>query len=139
MAYPYNLDPANSDVDKIRLNIADTDSDNELIPNALYEYWLTLPATNPVTNSTQLAVEYLIAKFARYVEEKTGEVQVKYQQLYDHYKDLSERLKDPLTGVSSAPMPYAGGISCEDIIANNENQDNNLAFPPIGWVSSQFR
>lgn len=141
MAYPNSLDPANSDIDKVRVNVADTDPDDELISNDLYQYWLDSESDTDkkVNSATVEAVDFLVAKFARYTEEKTGEVQAKYQHLYEHYKDLSDRIKDPVNGILSAPQIYAGGISCADIEANNDNPDNNPSFPASGWVSNQFK
>ena len=127
MSQPSNLDPANSDIDKVRINIADTDPDEELIPSELYQWFLNeSPSTDSaVSFATIKAVSYLVAKYAGYTEEETKDVRVKYQYLYQQYKDLLDRLtKDPSYSLTGAPQIYAGGISCSDIENNNSNSDN---------------
>lgn len=141
MAYPQNLDPTNSTIDRVRVNIADTDPCDELISNELYQWFLDeSPSTDTeVSFATLKAVRYLVARYAGYTEEETNDVKVKYQYLYEQYKNLEDRLtKDPSYSITGAPQVYAGGISCADIEANNDNSDNNLAFPPVGWISGQF-
>lgn len=142
MAYPQDLDPANSKIDRVRVNIADTDPCDELVSNELYQWFLDeAPSVDTDVNfATLKAVKYLVARYAGYTEEETNDVKVKYQYLYEHYKDLEDRLtKDPSYSITGAPQVYAGGISNSDIESNNCNEDNNLAFPSVGWVSGQFR
>ena len=142
MSNSSTLDPANSDIDKVRINIADTDPCEELISKELYQWFLDespVPASK-VQYATIKAVGYLVARYAGYTEEETNDVKVKYQFLYQQYKDLQDRLtKDPSYSLSGAPQIYAGGISCSDIESNNSNSDNNQAFPAVGWISGQFK
>lgn len=139
MAFPDTpLDPTNVPSDAVRLIVGDTESDEVLLSTDLYEYFLV--ENNDDVNQTSVAVlKALVAKFARYAEEKTGEVQIKYQQYYKHYKDMLKRAKnDPINGLLSAPQVYAGGLSKKELETDDDNSDLNQNAFEQDWVSCQF-
>lgn len=140
MAFPDDpLDPENVAVDRVRLSIGDTDPDALILSNDLYEYFL-LSNNDKEGQATISALKHLVAKYAKYIDEETGDVDIKLSQLYKQYKNLLDLYtNDPTFSVIGSPVPYAGGISKSDLEKYECNDDN--LFSPIkqGWVSDQFK
>ncbi len=127
----YSGDPSASDLDAVRFLIGDTGP--------------VAPATTPVfllfnEEITYLLAQYpkvlaaaaagadaLCAKFARQVDELTGDLQRKCSQKSKQYGELADKLRkqasNPLT---TTPIPFAGGVSIADI-QNREDDDDRVS------------
>lgn len=140
MAFPDDpLDPENIAIDRIRLLIGDTDPDDLLISNDLYDYFLS-SNQDQESQATIKALQYLVAKFARYVNEEIGDHEIDYSSLYTHYKELlSKYTNDPKFSIIGSFKPYCGGISLSDIEANKSDSDNNINPFHQGWFTDQFK
>ena len=111
------LDP----IDRIRLTIGDTDEEYPLIEDHWYGWFLSQGYTE-----NAVAMEIARKILALYVHsssrEVEGMVQVYGKEKFDSYLAW---LKDIVAnGLTSAPMPYAGGQSVSDMLENDQNLDN---------------
>lgn len=119
---PYQNDPANNPIDRIRLNVGDTWDDMEMLTDADYQYFLDAADGNE-RRATMDAVRAILFKLTRMTRERTGDIDVYGAEWFNnYYKALQLILKDPNISVSVA-MPYAGGISRADMEANRCNPD----------------
>jgi hypothetical protein len=119
---PYTNDPANNPIDRIRLNVGDIWPDIEILADADYQYFLDAAAGNE-NRATMDAARAILFKIGRYTRERTGDIEVYGGEWFDHYyKALQMILKDPNISISIA-VPYAGGISKADMLANRLNPD----------------
>lgn len=97
-----------SDKDRLRFDIQDIGptkwqfSDQDL-QSLIDDYGLE--------DATLEAVDILVRRYARLKDEKTDKVEVKWSQLYDHYKELYDRLESDRSRIA---IPWVGGISRED-------------------------
>ena len=129
----YSGDPSTSDGDAVRFLVGDTGpvapatTPVFLLFNEEYAYLLTL-YPKPLS-AAAAAADALCAKFAREVDELTGDLQRKCSQKSEQYGKLADKLRkqasDPLT---TTPIAFGGGISCADIKAREENEDR---FPDL--------
>lgn len=121
----YTGDPLNNPIDRVRLNVGDTDTYEEGLTDEVYQYVLDKNAGNEVPTTIE-CLKYLIAKYANLVTEKAGALFVKESEKYEQYKELLKMLvKDPTTAITKAGLPYAGGISVRDMDNNSCDPDNN--------------
>ncbi len=129
----YSGDPSASDDDAVRFLIGDTGPVapettpvfllfNEEIAYLLVQYPRVLSAA-------AAGADALCAKFSRQVDELTGDLQRKCSQKSKQYGELADKLRkqasDPLT---TAPVPFAGGVSIADIQSREDDTDR---FPDI--------
>ena len=132
--FTYSGDPSSSDRDAVRFLVGDTGpvAPSTTVPAWLlcdeeYDYLLT-QYPKPLA-AAAAAADALCAKFARQVDELTGDLQRKCSQKSKAFGELADKLRkqasDPLT---TAPVPFAGGISCGDI--ENREQDSDR-YPDI--------
>ncbi|QCQ57951.1 hypothetical protein Barba22A_gp100 [Rheinheimera phage vB_RspM_Barba22A] len=118
MAYTDNpLDPT----DRIRLTIGDVDPEFPLISDQWYGYYLSLEYTE-----NAVAIEIAKKILAQYANDasrqREGMVEIYGKERFDAYLAW---LKDIVNnGLTSAPMPYAGGQSVADMLENDQNLDN---------------
>lgn len=117
------LDPASSDIDKIRLNTGDCDLP-PILDDVLYQYFLDTNSDD-IYKSTVQALEAIVAIFAKYVHEKVDGEEEWGQEAYDNYRELLNTWKNDPSYIG-AWSPYAGGISKSDLEANRQNPDANL-------------
>jgi hypothetical protein len=124
MAFPTDpLDPQNSDIDKVRLNVGDTDSSDVEYPEEIYQYTLDNNAGD-IGLATIDMLKLLVAKYAGACEEEVGDVLVKFQQAFQGYVDLLDKfLKDPSYSLLGVITPYAGGLSFSEREADACNTD----------------
>jgi len=111
-------------LDRIRLAISDTDTENSLIADQWYQYYLDINEGNEKKTAIQIA-KTILAQYTGYTREREGMVEVYGNEMFNQYlKWLKALISDPSLGLLSAPMPYAGGISKSDFCNNNLNIDN---------------
>jgi len=119
----YTGDPANSVTDRVRLCTGDADILEEGLTDEVYEYLLDKHNDDEALACLE-ALRYLVAKYANYVDEKTGGIFLRESDKYDHYKDLLDRYtKDPSYIIGGIGLPFAGGISISDKEDNCANPD----------------
>ena len=119
MSFSYN--PAlPTDKDKVRLFIGDTNSADVLLQDE--EIAALLAMFGSVAIASVKACNSIAAKYARYADQETGDISVRYSQIAATYRELAQSLQDGLTGLS-APMPYAGGISRSDKLTREQDTD----------------
>lgn len=123
---PYSGNPATSATDRVRLNVGDIWPDLELLHDEDYQYFIDKYKGNE-NRATLDAARTLLFTLARYTRERTGDIEVYGGDIFsNYYRAIELILKDPNAAISAA-MPYAGGISREDMHANRANHDNNYA------------
>lgn len=132
---PYNGDLSNP-IMQVRLNVADTFDDVELLKDAEYAYFLDKYNGN-VNRATIDAARSILFKLARNTRERIDVLEIHGDQWARQYRDtLIEMLRNPELTVSVA-MPYAGGISKEDMYANDSNSDNVTRSTYIGFTEGK--
>lgn len=130
---PYTNDP-NNPIDRVRMNIGDTDTDNEYISDAWYVYYYAFMNQNEALTSVEVAKKVL-AKFTSNTREIVDQVDIYGNETFTNYLEwLKEFIENPsLSGLRSA-VPYGGGISKSDIAANNNIADNNALKVGSGFT-----
>ena len=124
MAFPDDpLDPANSDIDKCRINVGDTDPNALELSNDLYQYFLDINDNNIGLASIE-ALKAIVAQYARGMLEVVGDEEASWQQRYEGYKDLLMMYtKDPSYSLLGTLSVYAGGLSKTERITDALNPD----------------
>lgn len=103
---PYGGDPSASDADALRFLIGDTDANQAEFTDAEIAYLLT-EGGNPASASL-IALDRLIAKYARYTDRSIGSLSVSASQRMAHYLQLKKTLQQR---IALNALPFAGGIS----------------------------
>jgi hypothetical protein len=130
----YTNDP-NNPLDRVRMNIGDTDIDNEYMSDAWYIYYYTAMNQNEVLTSVEVAKKVL-AKFTSNTREITDQVEVYGNETFKQYLEwLKEFIENPSLSGLRSPVPYGGGISLIDIDNNNINSDNNTLGIKTGFTA----
>lgn len=121
---PYSGSPSTSATDRVRLNVGDIWPDMEWLHDEDYQYFIDKNNGNE-NRATLDAARALLFALSRFTRERTGDIEVYGGDIFSNYlKALQLILKDPNIAISLA-MPYAGGISREDMHENRVNFDNN--------------
>lgn len=116
MSWSYSGDPGASDLDEVRFLIGDTDTDDQQLSDEEINYLLT--STGSVQAAALGAARSLWAKYSRMVDQKTGDIDIKYSQRKDAYAALIRQLQ-----LGMLPVPYAGGISEDDKQVDEADSD----------------
>ena len=116
MSWSYSGDPGASDLDEVRFLIGDTDTDDQQLSDEEINYLLT--STGSVQAAALGAARSLWAKYSRLVDQKTGDIDIKYSQRKDAYAALIRQLQ-----LGMLPVPYAGGISEDDKQVDEADSD----------------
>jgi len=126
---PYTDDPTNNPIDRIRLNVGDTDLYDEGLSDNIYTYLLTKYDSNEGQSSLE-ALKMLVNKYASYVDEKAGDLSTKDSQRYNQYRELLEKAtKDPTQSFLKTGNPYVGGISLQDRLSNPSSNPFRITNP----------
>ena len=128
---PYNNNPATNPIDRVRLLVGDVFSDFEILDDATYQYLLDKYEGNEVLAAIAAAkiIKFQIAKSP--TREKAGHYEV-WSDFAKLYTAALDDLIDSGEISLHVGMPYAGGISHQDMRANNHNRDNvRLCLPRI--------
>ena len=125
------LDP----IDRIRLKIGDTDPDHALISSQWYQYYL-----NMGWSENAVALEIARKILAQYVNsasrQREGMVEIYGKEQFDSYLSWLKDLVN--SGITSPPLPYAGGISKDDMFQNDSNVDNIRPWRPYNHEDYGF-
>lgn len=131
--FTYSGDPSSSDRDAVRFLVGDTGpiapatSPEWILCDEEYDFLLvTYPS---VLTAAAAAANAICAKFARAVDELTGDLQRKCSQKSKQYGALAKKYEDQASNpLYVVPIAFGGGISCADIQTRREDLDR---FPDI--------
>jgi hypothetical protein len=102
---PYGGDLENSDLDKIRFWLGDTDPTNELITDAEIN---SLLATMSARAAAAQIAHSLAARYARKADKQIGDLRISWSQLSKQFASLATSLSVASTTAQSV---WAGGLS----------------------------
>ena len=137
----YSGDPSSSDLDAVRFLIGDTGPVSPattpvfLLFNEEINYLLA--QYSRVLSAAAAGADALCAKFARQVDELSGDLQRKCSQKSKQYGELADKLRkqssDPLTTI---PISFTGGVSITDIESREDDDDRVSDIFNIGQDDS---
>lgn len=119
-------------VQSLRYELGDTDVGFPIMADAEYQYFLDKHEQS-VRRAATDAAKSIMFKLSMRSEETVDIFSIKGSKAAQSYiQALQLYLKNPdLNPIISNAMPYAGGISLEDMQANDQNLDNNIVNTPI--------
>jgi len=127
---PYSGDPSSSFYDAVRFLLGDTDPTNELIKDAEIAFLQTLyGASATATRIAAYAARMLGHKYAHCATQSIGRVSVSWGELANQMMALALDLE---TRCGLDAMPYAGGISQEDVQSELDDTDRPAYVFNIG-------
>jgi hypothetical protein len=110
-------------IEQVRLNVGDNSPDFQILPDDTYDFLLSKYKNN-VNRSSLDAARYILFELTKFpTRERTGQIEVWNEWANAYRKALELFIKDPNLTLSVA-MPYAGGISKQDMFENDANNDN---------------
>lgn len=119
MTWTYSGDPSSSNRDEVRFLVGDTDTTDQQVNDAEIAYAIAEEANNRLA-AARIA-RTLAAKYARRADKKVGDLDIKWKQLSENYKQLAEDLTSDAAIYSA--MPFAGGLSVSGKEAVRDNSD----------------
>lgn len=121
-----------TDRQKVRIEVADTDVNLPILSDAEYDY--LLQKNSYIIRTTALdAARIILMKLSITSSDETVDIfSIKGAKAAEQYREaLKLYIRSPdLNPILAQAMPYAGGISKADMLANDSNPDNNLAPSP---------
>lgn len=129
---PYQGDPQNNAIDRIRLITGDVWDDMEYLTDNDYQYYLDRYDGNERRAALD-SMRSILLKLSRGARERTGDIEVYGSEYFKNYlQALLLILKNPDAALSLA-VPYAGGISKSDMFLNDLNSDNATRSIYVGF------
>jgi hypothetical protein len=128
VTFSYSGNPGASDLDALRFLIGDTDSADAQLTDEELSYLLT-QHDDSVRHAGLSACRRLIAKYSRCVDQRTGDIDVKYSQRVSQLRSLMVDIREGLV-----PSVYAGGISKADIEAVQDDDDRQGPMFALGML-----
>lgn len=120
----------NDDIDLVRANIGDPDSDyvsDATIVSAL------LKTNNDVNKSSLLVMEVMLSWFSTLAEKEiVDSLEIDYRGLYNRYKSLLDDFKSKISSKVRIPI-IIGGVSLEEKNRVNEDLDSIRPFDLPDW------
>lgn len=123
MTWSYN--PIQTDRDKVRFLVGDTDNTSQKISDEEITYVLT--ERGDVRFAAAMCARAIAASFAALVSKQVGDLRISYAERQKHYLDLAKQLE--MDGSISAASPFAGAISQAD--KETREQDTDRVVPAI--------
>lgn len=122
---------AYTDIQKVRLNVADIDPTLPLLTDPDYEYFLE-KNNNSITRASIDAARTILLVLSQRGEETVDIFSIKGSKAAEQYRlALQLFLTSPSTNpVLQNAKGWIGGVSNADIIENLNNSDNNLVTVP---------
>ncbi len=117
-----------TDKDAVRLEIGDTDINNQLLQDEEIEYFLSVEGS--VLAASIAAAESIAAKFSRGFNQRVGDLSADKSKLADQYRKLAEDLRRRAAINSGAPV--APALSESEKQAYREDTDRNQPIFSIG-------
>lgn len=118
-------------IQAVRVNVADLDPTMPILDDSTYEYFLVKNDFS-VNRASMDAARTILLQLAMRGDETVDIFSYKGAKSAEQYRlALQLFLRDPnLNPVLTSAGGYAGGISRSDMQANNENLDNNFIVTP---------
>lgn len=117
-----------TDVQKVRIIVGDVEGNPlfEILDDETYEY--LLETTNGDVWQAAIKAAIIISlRIASYpTRERAGNYEVWNSYSTAYLAALQNIIKTPAALLTSRLIPYAGGISKQDMFCNDSNQDNNI-------------
>ena len=117
-----------TDVEKVRIIVGDVEGNPlyQILDDETYEY--LLETTNGDVWQAAIKAAIIISlRIASYpTRERAGNYEVWNSYSTAYLAALQNIIKTPAALLSSKIIPYAGGISKQDMFCNDSNQDNNI-------------
>ncbi len=124
MSWTYGGDPKNSDRDKIRLLVGDTDSSNQLVTDEEIDW--ALDRESSIFEAAALTAEFVAASFARNPDKQIRDLSVKFSQTISSYRELAEEYKQRSSGQGTW-KDLAPGLSQDT--KDSYDDDDDLVKP----------
>lgn len=124
-----------TDIQKVRIEVADTDINFPILSDDEYEYLLE-KNNDSIRFAGIDAARIILMKLSITATDQTVDIfSIKGAKAAEQYREaLKLYLKSPeLNPLANTAMPYAGGISRSDMVLNNSNSDNVTA-PVVNQV-----
>lgn len=135
MAYTDN--PLNP-IDRMRLRIGDIDPDFPLVNDQWYQYYVQQGYTEGAV-ALEIAQKILAQYAIEGSRQREGAVEVYGKEKFESYLAwLKEITTSPTSSVVAPPVPYAGGISKQDMYDNDSNTDNVRPWRPYNHEDYGF-
>lgn len=131
-----------TDIQKVRLEVADTDVNFPILSDDEYEYFLE-KNFDVIRNAALDAARVIMMRLSITATDQTVDIfSIKGAKAAEQYREsLKLFLKNPdLNPMLNTAVPYAGGISLTDMQNNNANSDNVTApvVNPVEPNSTSF-
>jgi type IV pilus biogenesis protein CpaD/CtpE len=122
---------AYSDIQKVRLTVADIDINFPILSDSDYEYFLE-KNSNSISRASLDAARTILLVLSQRSDETIDIFSIRGTKIASEYRQsLQLFLKDPSTNpVLQNCKAWFGGVSNSDIAANIANPDNNLVTVP---------
>jgi hypothetical protein len=120
-----------STIQKVRLEVGDTDITLPILDDEEYKYFLSKNG-NSIRRAAVDAAKSIMFKLSMRTDETVDLFSIKGSKAAQNYMlALQAFLKSPdMNPIMQAAMPYAGGISVSDMETNDANPDNNTVKNP---------
>ena len=126
-----------TDVQKLRVEIGDTDVSFPILDNSSYEYFLEKHGNN-LNRAALDAARAILFQLSTMNSETVSIFSVKNTSAEAYRQALMLYIKDQnLNPLYQNLQGYFGGVSISDMQANNDNLDNNIVENP-GKTDSLF-
>ena len=122
---------AYTDIQKVRIEVADLDPGFPLLADDEYSYLLE-KNNNSVVRASVDAARIILLKLSQQADETVSIFSVKGSKAAEQYRlALELYIKNPqLNPLYNNLQGYFGGVSLSDMSANNSNADNNIVENP---------
>ena len=122
---------AYTDIQKVRIEVADLDPGLPLLADDEYSYLLE-KNNNSIVRASVDAARIILLKLSQQTDETVSIFSVKGSKVAEQYRlALELYIKNPqLNPIYNNLQGYFGGISISDMQKNNANSDNNIVVSP---------
>ena len=122
---------AYTDIQKVRIEVADLDPGFPLLSDDEYSYILE-KNNNSIVRAATDAARIILLKLSQQTDETVSIFSVKGSKAAEQYRlALELYIKNPqLNPLYNNLQGYFGGVSISDMSANNSNADNNIVENP---------
>ena len=124
MTWSYDGDPANSDLDAVRREIGDTNTNDQLLSNEEVNFALDQEGDSIAAASARCC-EWLMREYAKQADKTIGQLNIMLSQKSKRYEALATKLRKK--GIKSALAPYVGGLS--ETERDTDKDDTDLIQP----------
>lgn len=118
----YTGSPSTSAIDRIRLSVGDCDPDYTFLDDESYQYYLD--KNNQNENRTTLdCIKAILFSLARRTRERAGDIELYGSEAFNNYAAALKLILLNPDLMNYSAMPYAGGISRQDMYDNDIDTD----------------